>query len=347
MSIALIAILASASVVGQPSKIAVLPAQVDDNAKDKVPELVSEYILTAVSDRGQHTVIGMDDIEAIIGFERQKDLLGCDDVSCFADIGGALGADRLIQVKIALAGDMWAMTAKLINSSEARVEARVTRMVEGDASALLKDIPNLIAKLFGDDGVPGPAAAGSATVAPTGSDAPAEPAGPLEPSRYELGAIQSTSITGVSRNYEDLDLGQDEQALTDSYWTTGLLVRWREHNVGRLHFLLEGQLALSTIESFQGSGSGGTNFMTYVHLMQVVRLTAYENLERWAFASTDRVAFDLGVGAFARFFGPGDLGAVARLSAQLAWFHVGPSLTYSTVLGTQISIDAGLRFGLL
>jgi hypothetical protein len=328
-------------------KIAVLPCHVDENVQGTVPDLVGEYVLTAVSDRGEYEVIGMDDIEAIIGFDRQKDLLGCDDVSCFADIGGALGVDRLLQVKIAMAGESWAMTAKLINAGEARVESRVTRMLEGDASALLKDIPNLIGKLFGDAPPPAATASTKRTVETTAK--PEEPAGPLAPSRYEVGAVQVTGITSVKIDEQTLSIKDGDEALTDSYWTTGLFTRWREASVGRLHFLLEGQAALSTVESFKGDGSGysgGTSFLTYLHVMQLVRFTIYENLERWLLASTDRVAIDVGVGGFVRVFGAGDAGLIARVAAQLAWFHLGPTWTYSTELGSQISIDAGLRFGI-
>ena len=42
------------------------------------------------------SVVGRDDIEAIMKLESAKMSVGCDDASCMAELGGALGVDHLI-----------------------------------------------------------------------------------------------------------------------------------------------------------------------------------------------------------------------------------------------------------
>lgn len=131
------------------SKVAVLPTQFEESARGMVPKLFDDYVLTAVQNTSQAEVIGQDDINALIGFDQQKSLLGCDDMSCMADIGGALGVDKLIVIKIARLEQDWIATAKLINIREARVEQRASEFVRGDVKALLTGVPGIVGKLFG------------------------------------------------------------------------------------------------------------------------------------------------------------------------------------------------------
>lgn len=164
-------------------KIAVLPTQFDKSSQGMVPKLFDEYVLAAVQNSGDYEVIGQDDIAALIGFEQQKDILGCDDASCIANIGGALGVDRVIAVKIARLDTDWVVTSKLINIRSTRVEARTSDMIEGNVKALLGAVPAIVDKLFATaQGTPPPAVAARSegprarTEAPTSRPPAARPA---------------------------------------------------------------------------------------------------------------------------------------------------------------------------
>jgi hypothetical protein len=155
---------AAAAAQTPKSKLAVLPTQFDESAKGKVPKLFDDYLLTAVQNAGGYDVVGQEDINAMLGFEKQKDLIGCDDSSCLTQIGGALGVDKLVAVKVAVVEGDWVTTAKIINIREARVEARSSEFIAGDVKALLRAVPAIVAKLFAGGGnatpTPGPAAEG-------------------------------------------------------------------------------------------------------------------------------------------------------------------------------------------
>jgi hypothetical protein len=129
-------------------KLAVLPTQFDKNSTGLVPKLFDEYVLTAVQNAGEYEVIGQDDIAALVGFEKQKDVLGCDDASCIANIGGALGVDRIVAIKIARLDPDWVVTSKLINIRATKVEARTSDMVAGSVKNLLNAVPDIVNKLF-------------------------------------------------------------------------------------------------------------------------------------------------------------------------------------------------------
>jgi len=101
-----------------------------------------------VQNGGDYEVIGQDDIAALVGFEKQKDLVGCDDASCIANIGGALGVDRIIAVRIARLDADWVVTSKLINIKATRVEARTSDIIVGNVKALLNAVPDIVGKLF-------------------------------------------------------------------------------------------------------------------------------------------------------------------------------------------------------
>ena len=137
-------------------KIAVMPTQYDTSAVGKVPDLLDDYFLTAVQNLGSYEAIGKTDIEALLGFEDQKDLLGCDDASCMANIGGALGVDKLVSIKIGNLGGEWVVTAKLINIRETRVESRVSKIFAGDIKALFENAVPIIEELFGRKTVSAP-----------------------------------------------------------------------------------------------------------------------------------------------------------------------------------------------
>jgi hypothetical protein len=139
-------------------KVAVMPVQVEENAAGQVPNLVDDYLLTAVQDLGGHEVIGQDDIEAVLGLEKQKGLLGCTKTNCFSELSGALGVEKLVLMRIGLIEadnkrTEWVVTLKLIDIRTAVVEARSSEFIAGSAKVLLKSLPMIVDKLFKKGGM--------------------------------------------------------------------------------------------------------------------------------------------------------------------------------------------------
>ncbi len=55
-------------------------------------DALSDLLATQIASMGRFKVIGKNDIKAALQLENQRTLLGCDDTSCVAELGGALGA---------------------------------------------------------------------------------------------------------------------------------------------------------------------------------------------------------------------------------------------------------------
>src|SRR5690606_27319445 len=116
-------------------------------------------------------VVAGRDIQAMLGFEREKDVLGCTDASCLAEIGGALGVDRILAGHIGMVGETYVVNIKLINIRQATTEARVYETVSGKQDLLINTIRTSVHRLLG----PGSAAAAAlqGATAPQQTPAPA------------------------------------------------------------------------------------------------------------------------------------------------------------------------------
>ncbi len=147
-----------AAVQAEAVKIAVLPTQFDASTTDKIPQSVfEETLLGAAHDASSAKVIGADDLSAIIGLEKHRDLLGCDKLSCMAEIAGALDVQQILSAKLAYLDSQWTITIKLIRvAGTPEVLARSTEFVSGGPSDLLKALPDIARSVF----------AGHATSAP-------------------------------------------------------------------------------------------------------------------------------------------------------------------------------------
>lgn len=82
-------------------------------------------------------VITQEDIKSMLQLEAQKQVLGCDDMSCMAEIGGALGVDRMITGSVGLMENRYVVSLRLIDPRAGKVEARVTESFVGVEEQLL------------------------------------------------------------------------------------------------------------------------------------------------------------------------------------------------------------------
>ncbi len=134
--------------VGQ-KEMALLPIKTSGEGIDEVKEPLDELFLTAVEEYDdEFVVIGYSDIQALINLESQKQLLGCEDDSCLAEIGGALGVERMIAVEVARVDGEWVTTATLINTLTVVAEARTSVIYVGEPADYLETIPSIIEELF-------------------------------------------------------------------------------------------------------------------------------------------------------------------------------------------------------
>ena len=148
----------------ESSQIVVMPL----TPKRIAPETVSildDLLLAAVSKHTGYEVIGISDIEAMLGLEKFKDVLGCDDLTCAVEIGGTLGIDELLAGSVARLGDIVIINIKLINTRIQKVEGRGQAKVKADESLFPDAIELAVKDLFA--GIESPVATAALQPLPT------------------------------------------------------------------------------------------------------------------------------------------------------------------------------------
>src|SRR5258706_9658461 len=93
VGIALFALTAAPALAGKP-RVVVLNVATSEPSMAQLGVTVSEMILTEMGRSGRVEAIGQSDIAAVLGLEKQKELLGCGEASssCLAQFSAALGA---------------------------------------------------------------------------------------------------------------------------------------------------------------------------------------------------------------------------------------------------------------
>jgi hypothetical protein len=92
--------------------------------------------------------ISQSEIGAMLGLERQKQMLGCGDESCLAEIGGALGASRVLSGSVSKVGESYVLQLELVDTARAVVQGRESRTVPGSPTELIATARDLTHRLL-------------------------------------------------------------------------------------------------------------------------------------------------------------------------------------------------------
>jgi len=82
------------------------------------------------------SLMGMGDIREMLDMEAQKAALGCDQESCLAEIGGALGVPLLVVPSLGKLADVYLLTLKINDVENATVSVRLNRELKGEGELL-------------------------------------------------------------------------------------------------------------------------------------------------------------------------------------------------------------------
>ncbi|MCK5688775.1 PEGA domain-containing protein [Myxococcota bacterium] len=97
------------------------------------------------------SVISRDDIVAMLQLDEQKLELGCDDASCIAEIGGALGVDKLVVGNVGRLGESYVITLRLLDAKSATVDNRLSESFKGSDDQLIDALKYSVRTLLGID----------------------------------------------------------------------------------------------------------------------------------------------------------------------------------------------------
>jgi hypothetical protein len=175
----------------EPRKMAVLPLTGKRVAKETT-EILDELLLNQLYGRKGYKVIGASDINAMLGLEKMKEALGCDDVACATEIGGALGVELLLAGTVSKLGDQIIVSLRLLDTARQEVIGNGEAKCRADENLYDWAVRASVARLFGEQPPPEPQTAQPAAAvaaAPPATPAPAQPAAPTAPRRVSVHAM--------------------------------------------------------------------------------------------------------------------------------------------------------------
>lgn len=100
-------------------------------------------------------LITPEEIKTLLSAEEQKQLLGCTAESCYAEIGGALGAERILSGSIGKTGQSFILFIKAVHTKKIGDVKQVSRRFKGGSiDDVLDAIPGAVKELFGSSAPP-------------------------------------------------------------------------------------------------------------------------------------------------------------------------------------------------
>ncbi len=109
-------------------------------------ETVASFVQTELVSFNAYRVSGASEVAAVIGLERQKQLLGCSSEaeaeSCMAEVAGAMNADRVLSGDLGILGDQLLLNLTLVDARTAKPISRtaVRAPASGSIDAVLDNV---------------------------------------------------------------------------------------------------------------------------------------------------------------------------------------------------------------
>ncbi|MEW5847637.1 MAG: hypothetical protein AB2A00_02445 [Myxococcota bacterium] len=120
-----------------------------DGVSPRVARIVTESLVSEIRKLRHVVVIGMSELKAILDLEAQKQLAGCSQDACLADIAGLLGVDGLVVGRLGRLSNGHTFTVRRIDEREGTVVAAVDlRLKAGNGEEFLSSVGPAVEKLF-------------------------------------------------------------------------------------------------------------------------------------------------------------------------------------------------------
>jgi hypothetical protein len=113
-------------------RLLVLDLRATLGVEPELARLLGDMVVTRLHTIGQHEVVSTADVAAMLDVETQKQLLGCSDDACLAEIGGALDAGFLVTGSLSRLGERDVVTLKLLDTGASKLVNQLTEELPGD-----------------------------------------------------------------------------------------------------------------------------------------------------------------------------------------------------------------------
>lgn len=157
-------------------KVGVLPMVGGAGVDAKTAAALTEALAGQLARVPGTEVMTQAQMKALLDLEAQKQMVGCADDSCMAQIGAALGVDELIGGSVSLVGSSWLVGVRKVDVTTAGSRLADRRFKGGTLDDVLDALPGLVAEVSQAAPSAAPLATGVLALAPGG----AAPAGGRE-----------------------------------------------------------------------------------------------------------------------------------------------------------------------
>jgi hypothetical protein len=127
-------------------KLMMLDLPPDEAFKPNEQKAFNDFEAGALRDQG-FDVITSADVAAVLGVEKQKELLGCGESSCLTELGGAMGADYIVRGNLASVGPRVALTMTMVDSHGHAINEVRSSKIGSSAPEVLDAIERLVPDL--------------------------------------------------------------------------------------------------------------------------------------------------------------------------------------------------------
>src|SRR5438105_2339202 len=131
--------------------VAVLDVRVGAGVDPALGPYLAQVLAQEVEARTHNAPLVSADVTAMLGFERNKRMLGCseEDSQCLAEITGALGVQNVLATSLAVAGGRYLVSLSLLDARRARPLKRTAHTVPLDNDALIVAVRHAAWEMFG------------------------------------------------------------------------------------------------------------------------------------------------------------------------------------------------------
>ncbi|MBI5494689.1 MAG: hypothetical protein HY904_06635 [Deltaproteobacteria bacterium] len=141
----------AAPTVQTKRSVLVLPLTLDEGTSDdvaRVAETVERGLARAIERQGTTTVVRSREIRERIGEAAAKQMTGCDELSCLAELAGSLGVDRILQTRLRMRPGVWELRVSVLDRLKADVTLR-RELSARSVDALLASLDTLAREVAG------------------------------------------------------------------------------------------------------------------------------------------------------------------------------------------------------
>ena len=127
------------------TKVLVLPLRPVGNVSSETCRLLTGIMLSQLDGVKNLKAVGGEDVQAALGLEKQKEALGCNNLTCMAEIGGALGVDLVMYGELGTLGAKYNVNLSLIRARDASGAARASKLTDQSEEVMANELPQLVA----------------------------------------------------------------------------------------------------------------------------------------------------------------------------------------------------------